>query len=130
MIRYEVTDGVAVITLDRPERLNALPVEMREALVDRFEEALRDERVRRVLLQAIGRIFCAGGDVGKIATETLNRAASYAPSDIFRVQDGWIIAQSVGSAMFKRWASLIGKPELFDDPRFTDDLSRGKTGSF
>jgi formyl-CoA transferase len=57
---------------------------------------------------------------------TMNRAQHYAPSDIYRCRDGWIIAQALGPAMFKRWARLVGKPELFDDPRFADDLKRGE----
>jgi formyl-CoA transferase len=61
---------------------------------------------------------------------TLNRAAHYAPSDIFRVKDGWLIAQVIGPGMFKRWAHLVGKPELVGDPRFGDDLERGKHGEF
>ncbi|GAA4353580.1 CoA transferase [Variovorax defluvii] len=59
---------------------------------------------------------------------TLNRAAQYAPSDIFRARDGWFITQVIGPAMFKRWARMIGKPELVDDPRFRDDLQRGQHG--
>jgi len=61
---------------------------------------------------------------------TLNRAAHYAPSDIFRCKDGWIIAQVIGPGMFKRWTHLVGRPELLDDPRFDDDLERGKQGEF
>jgi crotonobetainyl-CoA:carnitine CoA-transferase CaiB-like acyl-CoA transferase len=59
-----------------------------------------------------------------------NRAAHYAPSDIFRAKDGWLIAQVIGPAMFKRWARLVGRPELADDPRFADDTERGKQGEF
>ncbi|MBS0473560.1 MAG: CoA transferase [Proteobacteria bacterium] len=61
---------------------------------------------------------------------TMNRAAQYAPSDIFRAKDGWFITQVIGPAMFKRWARLIGKPELVDDPRFQDDLQRGHHGEY
>lgn len=61
---------------------------------------------------------------------TLNRAAGYAPSDIFRVKDGWIIVQVIGQAMFKRWARMIGRPELTEDPRFGDDPGRGEHGEF
>lgn len=61
---------------------------------------------------------------------TLNRAPNYAPSDIYRVKDGWIIAQVIGQAMFKRWCHLVGRPELFDDPTLADDLARGKRGEF
>lgn len=61
---------------------------------------------------------------------TLNRAAQYAPSDIFKAKDGWFITQVIGPAMFKRWLCLIGKPELEQDPRFKDDLSRGQHGEY
>ena len=60
----------------------------------------------------------------------MNRAAHYAPSDIFRARDGWLIAQVIGPAMFKRWTRLVGRPELADDPRFADDIERGKQGQF
>jgi formyl-CoA transferase len=59
---------------------------------------------------------------------TANRAPHYAPSDIFRAQDGWIITQVIGEAMFKRWTRMIGRPELLEDARFADDVSRGKHG--
>jgi formyl-CoA transferase len=61
---------------------------------------------------------------------TLNRAAHYAPSDIFRAKDGWLIAQVIGPGMFKRWTRLVGRTELLDDPRFQDDVERGKHGEF
>jgi formyl-CoA transferase len=59
---------------------------------------------------------------------TGNRAPHYAPSDIFRVRDGWIITQVIGNAMFKRWARLMGRIELIADARFQDDISRGRHG--
>ena len=70
MIRYEVREAVAIVTLDRPERLNALTVEMREALGTHFEQAGGDAAVRAVLLQAAGRGFCASGDVSRMAEFT------------------------------------------------------------
>jgi crotonobetainyl-CoA:carnitine CoA-transferase CaiB-like acyl-CoA transferase len=60
----------------------------------------------------------------------MNRAAHYAPSDIFRAKDGWLIAQVIGPAMFERWCKLVGRPELASDPRFADDTERGKQGQF
>jgi formyl-CoA transferase len=59
---------------------------------------------------------------------TKNRSPNYGPSDLFRTQDGWIIAQVIGPAMFKRWARMIGRPELLEDPRFADDQKRGEHG--
>jgi formyl-CoA transferase len=60
---------------------------------------------------------------------TMNRAPHYAPSDMFRCSDDrWIIAQVIGAGMFKRWARVVGRPELADDPRLQDDLARGEHG--
>jgi crotonobetainyl-CoA:carnitine CoA-transferase CaiB-like acyl-CoA transferase len=47
-----------------------------------------------------------------------------APADTYRTQDGWITVQTIGSDMFARWAKLVGREELIEDPRFADDLSR------
>ena len=68
--RYELSAGLAIITLDRPEKMNALTVEMREALGTYFETAARDPAVRAVLLTAAGKGFCASGDVGKMGDFT------------------------------------------------------------
>ena len=70
MIRYEVRDAVGIVTLDRPEKLNALTVEMREALARHFAEAAVDPAVRAVLLRSSGKAFCASGDVGRMAEFT------------------------------------------------------------
>ena len=69
-VRYELREGVAVITLDRPDKLNALTVEMREALGTHFENAGREPAVRAVLLQGAGKAFCASGDVSKMGDFT------------------------------------------------------------
>src|SRR5689334_10663109 len=69
-VRYEVRDAVAIVTLDRPDKLNALTVEMREALGTSFETAGRDPAVRAVLLQAAGKAFCASGDVSTMGDFT------------------------------------------------------------
>ena len=69
-VRYELKDAVAIVTLDRPDKLNALTVEMREALGTCFEQAARDPAVRAVLLQASGKAFCASGDVSKMGDFT------------------------------------------------------------
>ncbi len=69
-VRYEVRDAVGVVTLDRPDKLNALTVEMRDALGTHFEDAGRDGAVRAVLLQATGGAFCASGDVSKMGAFT------------------------------------------------------------
>ncbi|HEY2963064.1 MAG TPA: enoyl-CoA hydratase family protein [Pyrinomonadaceae bacterium] len=65
--------GVATITLHRPERLNALTFEVYRELTDTFA-ALRDERdVRVVVITGSGRAFCSGGDVHDIIGELFKR---------------------------------------------------------
>lgn len=58
-----------------------------------------------------------------------NRAYGSGPTDIFRTSDGWILTQVVSNPIFARWATLIGAPELIDDPRFADDMGRGDNGA-
>ncbi len=57
-----------------------------------------------------------------------SRSPSYGPSDLFRAKDGWFITQAIGPAMFKRWARLVGRPDLVGDPRMADDAKRGDHG--
>jgi 2-(1,2-epoxy-1,2-dihydrophenyl)acetyl-CoA isomerase len=62
-VRYDVDGGVATITLDRPEALNALTVEMKLALREAVERAAGDDAVRAVVLTGAGRGFCVGQDL-------------------------------------------------------------------
>ncbi len=48
-----------------------------------------------------------------------------APSDAYRTRDGWLIVPTIGDAMFRRWARLVGREDLLDDARCQDDISRG-----
>lgn len=48
-----------------------------------------------------------------------------APSDVYRASDGWVSVPTIGGQMFRRWARLVGKEELIDDPRCRDDITRG-----
>ena len=71
---YQLTsEGVATITLNRPERLNALTFEVYRELTELFAE-LRDETaVRVVVITGAGRAFCSGGDVHDIIGELFKR---------------------------------------------------------
>jgi 2-(1,2-epoxy-1,2-dihydrophenyl)acetyl-CoA isomerase len=60
-------DGVALITLNRPDALNALTDSLFEALGEALAECERDRTVRCVALTGAGRAFCAGGDVKAMA---------------------------------------------------------------
>ncbi|MFC4056972.1 crotonase/enoyl-CoA hydratase family protein [Planomonospora corallina] len=63
-IEYDVADGVATITLNRPERLNAFTYVMRGELIEAFDRADADDGVRAVVVTGKGRAFCAGADLG------------------------------------------------------------------
>ena len=63
MVLSETVDGVRIITLNRPERHNAVNDEMGVELGEAWDEALADDAARAILLKANGRSFCSGRDV-------------------------------------------------------------------
>lgn len=62
-VLYEVTEGLATITLNRPEAMNAMDTATKVALRETVREAAGDPAVRAVLLTATGRAFCVGQDL-------------------------------------------------------------------
>ena len=71
--RYDEADGIATITLDRPDRLNALTFEVYAELRDFFDHLARRDAVRVVIITGEGRGFCSGGDVEAIIGELLKQ---------------------------------------------------------
>jgi enoyl-CoA hydratase/carnithine racemase len=69
VVLYEVAGHVATLTLNRPDRLNAITVEMLGELTDRLRQAEADPAVRCILLTGAGRGFCAGLDLVEAAGE-------------------------------------------------------------
>jgi len=65
-VLYEVHERVAVITLNRPELMNAFSDTMREGLLHALQQAESTPEVRCVVLTGAGRAFCAGGDVASM----------------------------------------------------------------
>jgi enoyl-CoA hydratase/carnithine racemase len=70
---YEQSQGVATITLNRPERLNALTFEVYRELTDAFAALRTETDVRVVVITGAGRAFCSGGDVHDIIGELFKR---------------------------------------------------------
>jgi enoyl-CoA hydratase len=95
---YEVSDGVARVTLNRPEQRNALNAELLAALVDAMQSAREDEAVRAVVLTGAGdKVFCAGADLGGFSADAPLVQKHFA-SDLF--------------IEFFRLMPRLGKPSL------------------
>lgn len=60
---YDIDKGIATITLNRPDQLNAFTLTMREELIRLFAEADKDDAVRAVVVTGAGKAFCAGADL-------------------------------------------------------------------
>lgn len=73
----EIKDGVATLTFNRPERLNALSQEMMDATVDALNAAAADPSIGCVVLTGSGRGFCAGGDVQRMNAGTGEAPPTY-----------------------------------------------------
>lgn len=68
VILTEVRDRVATLTLNRPDKLNALSAELLEQSVATLKDWGRDPQVGAIVITGAGRAFCAGGDVSAMAT--------------------------------------------------------------
>lgn len=78
----DAADGVATLTLNRPDALNALNAELRHALLAALKSVARDDAVRAVVITGAGRGFCAGADLRGGSDERAFRrvlAAEYNP---------------------------------------------------
>ena len=89
-ILYEKKDKVAVITLNRPERMNAINVQMNADLKNSLNEAKEDSDVRVIVITGMGKAFCAGADVqdfasGKFREEAAGNKLIIHPYDFFRL---------------------------------------------
>ena len=94
-IRYEVADGIATITLDRPDALNALDAAMERELVHVWDLVDADDAVRGVVVTGSGRAFCAGYDLSGGGFDVVARAAArnteeLAPTGVPRDSGGLI----------------------------------------
>lgn len=68
-IQFRVEDGVGIITLNRPDKLNAVSWELAEELAALLLKLRHRDEVRAIVLTGAGRAFCAGGDVGFLSGE-------------------------------------------------------------
>ncbi len=86
VITWELDDGVGTLTLNRPNKRNALDVTMREEIADVLPRIRRDASVKAVLLTGAGSAFCAGGDLAALGAV---RGDLQAARERFRALHTW-----------------------------------------
>lgn len=105
---YEIKEGIAYITLNRPEKLNAINPEMRELLWDAFQDVKNNPEVRCAIVTGNGRAFSTGHDLVAMANARANEGPS--TGDLYVVQaniwkpiisaiNGICLAQGCGIAL-------------------------------
>src|SRR6201997_4694874 len=77
-----IEDGIATLTFNRPERLNALSTPIMQGLLDGLPRLAGDPAVKVVILTGAGRAFCAGGDVKDMAQGGEKRSAAEATAHL------------------------------------------------
>ena len=91
-ILYETRGPVAIITLNRPERLNAIGAAVREEVHAAVEAAQQDDAIRAAVITGAGKGFCSGADLSGAATRAAGGAAAPVPATQGERLDetGWV----------------------------------------
>ena len=105
---YEVKEGIAYITLNRPEKLNAINPEMRELLWDAFQDVRNNDEVRCAIVTGSGRAFSTGHDLVAMASARANEGPTTGDlyveqskiwKPIISANNGICLAQGCGIAL-------------------------------
>src|SRR5208282_964246 len=102
---YEVSDRVATITLNRPDKLNAWTATMEREVRSAVEQAERDEGVRWIVLTGAGRGFCAGADMS-----LLNAVATQGVDEDLarRIQSGGVAQEGLRPDFQRKFSYFLG----------------------
>jgi 3-hydroxypropionyl-coenzyme A dehydratase len=132
VVKYEVADGVATVTLNNPEKRNMLSGQMLAELLDAMKRARDDSEARAVVLTGAGeRAFCAGADLGGFAADVPLVAKHFATDlflEFFRLMprlgkpslcaaNGHVLAGGMGLALscdllIAKQGATFGTPEI------------------
>jgi 2-(1,2-epoxy-1,2-dihydrophenyl)acetyl-CoA isomerase len=95
-VRYEVAGPVATITLNRPDRLNAMTGELIDGVLTHLEQAAADGAVGAVVLTGAGRGFCAGGDLAQTSTFADDQPEAVAVAELRRLHRTSLLLHEMG----------------------------------
>lgn len=99
VVRVEKDGAIAIVTLNRPEAMNALSRALREALARAFEDLANDPDTAIVVLTGAGRAFCAGFDLKELSSESTDAIAEVDVIGAIRAFEGPIIGAVNGHAI-------------------------------
>lgn len=122
-------DGYAIVTLNRPDDMNALSRELRSDFVAAFDDCAGDNNIRVIILTGNGRAFCAGFDLKELANTTEQDASQEADNVIARAMErfeGPIIGAINGHAITGGFEMALACDILIasENARFADTHAR------
>ncbi len=128
-VLLEKRDGYAIVTLNRPDEMNALSRELRADFVAAFDACTADEAIRVVILTGNGRAFCAGFDLKELAGSSEQDASQEADNVIARAMErfeGPIIGAINGHAITGGFEMALACDILLasENARFADTHAR------
>ena len=129
LVLLDKYDGYAVVTLNRPEAMNALSRDLRTDFVDVFDACTSDDNIRVIILTGAGKAFCAGFDLkelGSTETESAAEEADNAIAQAMTAFDGPIIGAINGHCITGGFEMALACDVLIaaDTARFADTHAR------
>lgn len=111
VLLVEKADGVALLTLNRPESMNALSSALRGAISQAFRDLQADEEIRVAILTGAGRAFCAGIDLKELGSGAPDKQADFGGGDLMKAMgafEGPIIGGINGHAITGGFELALG----------------------
>ena len=110
-IKLTLEDGVATITLNRPEKMNAFTPKMAFELIEAFDATDAHDEVRAVIVTGAGKAFCAGADLSANAGDTFNydKQLKQSAEDVDAHRDrGWLVTLRIFDSLKPVIAAVNG----------------------
>ncbi len=129
LVLLEKREGYAIVTLNRPNEMNALSRDLRREFVAAFEQCTEDDSVRVIILTGNGRAFCAGFDLKELGSDHSDSAAEEVNNALAQAMaafDGPIIGAINGHAITGGFEMALACDVLIasENARFADTHAR------